>query len=210
MIVLIEPRPLIRGLLALDIGRRFDARVLEYPDAASWVSASSNVLPCLVVLCCIGEVDPKHCCREVSSIVNAGGAAPIVVMADFQDLAPIREVVERGARGYIPSSASPNVAEEAMRLVRVGGVFAPAERLLAAREAIEVDNTETVPKPNESSLTSRELEVATLVRHGKMNKLIARELNMRESTVKVHVRSIMRKFQVKNRTEVALKVGGLL
>jgi DNA-binding NarL/FixJ family response regulator len=41
------------------------------------------------------------------------------------------------------------------------------------------------------------------LRRGKANKIIAYELNMRESTVKVHVRNIMKKLKAKNRTEVA-------
>ena len=42
------------------------------------------------------------------------------------------------------------------------------------------------------------------LKQGKANKLIAHELNMREGTVKVHVRNIMRKLHAKNRTEVAI------
>nr|WP_246482341.1 LuxR C-terminal-related transcriptional regulator [Methylopila capsulata] len=51
--------------------------------------------------------------------------------------------------------------------------------------------------------TARQAAVVDALRQGKANKIIAYELNMRESTVKVHVRNIMRKLKAKNRTEVA-------
>jgi DNA-binding NarL/FixJ family response regulator len=52
-------------------------------------------------------------------------------------------------------------------------------------------------------LTCRQLQVVEAIRQGKPNKTIAYELNMCESTVKVHVRAIMKKLKARNRTEVA-------
>ena len=52
-------------------------------------------------------------------------------------------------------------------------------------------------------LTGRQLQVVEAIRQGKPNKVIAYELNMCESTVKVHVRAIMKKLKARNRTEVA-------
>lgn len=52
-------------------------------------------------------------------------------------------------------------------------------------------------------LTERQTAVIEALRRGKANKIIAYELNMKESTVKVHVRNIMKKLNAKNRTEVA-------
>jgi DNA-binding CsgD family transcriptional regulator len=53
-------------------------------------------------------------------------------------------------------------------------------------------------------LTPRELSVIDLLREGKPNKLIARQLDMQENTVKVHVRNILRKLNAANRTHAAL------
>jgi DNA-binding NarL/FixJ family response regulator len=55
-------------------------------------------------------------------------------------------------------------------------------------------------------LTARQTSVANALRQGKANKIIAYELNMCESTVKVHIRSIMKKLHATNRTEVAYKL----
>ena len=55
------------------------------------------------------------------------------------------------------------------------------------------------------NLTSRELAVINLLREGRANKVIAIKLNMRESTVKVHVRNILQKLRVSNRTHAATR-----
>jgi DNA-binding NarL/FixJ family response regulator len=58
--------------------------------------------------------------------------------------------------------------------------------------------------PRNRSLTARQKAVLELLRRGDTNKVIARRLGMREGTVKVHVRQIMRKFGVTNRTQIAV------
>ena len=55
-------------------------------------------------------------------------------------------------------------------------------------------------------LTGRELSVVQAIQQGKSNKIIAHELNMGLSTVKVHLRNVMRKMNAKNRTDVAMKL----
>ena len=56
-----------------------------------------------------------------------------------------------------------------------------------------------------SEVTARELEVLASLAKGKSNKMIGRELNMREGTVKVHVRSLLKKLNATNRTQLALR-----
>jgi DNA-binding NarL/FixJ family response regulator len=64
--------------------------------------------------------------------------------------------------------------------------------------------------PGLGILGSRELSVVRAIQKGKSNKVIAYELNTRESTVKLHVRNIMKKWKAKNRTDVAIKAQTLL
>ncbi len=58
--------------------------------------------------------------------------------------------------------------------------------------------------------TARQAAVADALRRGKANKIIAYELNLCESTVKVHIRNIMKKLKAKNRTEVAYKINDMM
>ena len=107
-------------------------------------------------------------------------------------------MLEQGVRGYIPVSLPLEVAIEAIRLVEAGGVFVPASSLMAPSEGLH------------GHFTGRQAAVVEALCQGKANKRIAHELNMCESTVKVHVRNIMKKLHAKNRTEVALMANGLL
>lgn len=65
--------------------------------------------------------------------------------------------------------------------------------------------TSVEPVPNENCLTKRQDDVLELVKLGRSNKEIARSLNLSESTVKIHVRQLMKKMGVANRTQVALR-----
>jgi DNA-binding NarL/FixJ family response regulator len=58
--------------------------------------------------------------------------------------------------------------------------------------------------------TARQAAVADRLRRGKPNKLIAYELNMCESTVKVHIRNIMKKLRASNRTEAGYKLNAMI
>ena len=133
---------------------------------------------------------------------------PVVLISDREDPNQILQALDAGAKGVIPTTVSLAVAVEAMRLVRAGGTFVPASSLVAARNSLKLSNSGARPRAT-SIFTERQAEVAEAVRHGKPNKIIAYELNMRESTVKVHIRNIMRKLHATNRTQVAYLTRGL-
>ena len=113
----------------------------------------------------------------------------------------MRAVIGCGAKGYIPMTMGFKIAIEAARFVLAGGTYVLAECLLAAIPS-------AIPPSHPvafGAITSRELAVVRAIYQGKPNKVIAYELNMSESTVKVHVRHIMKKLRAKNRTDVAIK-----
>lgn len=101
-------------------------------------------------------------------------------------------------QGYIPTSSTPEIARAALRLILVGGSYSPRISNLSL-------TSETGPRRAEMpKLTPRDARVVELLMQGMANKIIAYRLGMSQSTVKVHVHSIIRKFKVRNRTEVAV------
>ena len=129
----------------------------------------------------------------------------MIVVADSDEPAEILAALEIGARGYIPTNVNVRVAAEAIGLARAGGIFVPASSILRLREVIHAASSNTSPTLS-GMFTTREAGVVEALRQGKPNKIIAYELNMCESTVKVHVRNIMKKLKATNRTEIAYKV----
>ena len=114
----------------------------------------------------------------------------------------------KNVRGYVPTSLPIAVAIQAIELARAGGVYVPASSLIAAHRVQEAPSP-TVQKTN-GMFTTRQAAVIEALKRGKANKIIAYELEMRESTVKVHVRNIMKKLHATNRTEVAYLANRLL
>jgi DNA-binding NarL/FixJ family response regulator len=147
--------------------------------------------------------------RDIALLSQATNPLPTILMSDVEDADHIVDALERGARGYIPTSVSLDVAIEAMRLVRAGGVFVPASSLIASRRSA-AEGAVAARQTRHAMFTARQSAVVEALRRGKANKIIAYELNMRESTVKVHVRNIMKKLRAKNRTEVAFMASGFL
>jgi DNA-binding NarL/FixJ family response regulator len=129
-------------------------------------------------------------------------------MSDSQDAELIMTVMAKGADGFMPADISLEVAAHALRLVLAGGQYFPAETLLAARKSKEEPQS-SAPGPR-GMFTRRQVAVIDALRRGKANKIIAYELSMCESTVKVHVRNIMKKLNAKNRTEVAYLANELM
>jgi DNA-binding NarL/FixJ family response regulator len=130
--------------------------------------------------------------------------ALVVLLSDRDDVDDVVKALSFGVRGYIPTSVGAEVAIAALRLIEAGGTFIPAHvfRSAAGRPEIGPDYMHR-RLSNEIALTPRELSVVALLREGTPNKLIAVQLKMQESTVKVHVRSILKKLGVTNRTHAA-------
>jgi DNA-binding NarL/FixJ family response regulator len=134
-------------------------------------------------------------------------SAPVVLLSDSEDPDQVLDALNKGLRGCIPATVSADVAIEAISLVAAGGLYIPASAILT-RNANERP-AHSVDAHAETLFTERQAEVVEAVRMGKANKIIAYELNMRESTVKVHIRNIMRKLRARNRTEVAYLVNSV-
>ncbi len=127
---------------------------------------------------------------------------PAVIVSASDDLADIREVLAAGASGFIHKSTAPQVMLSALRLVLAGGVYIPSYALGEARAGD--GNGAKKKAPWAGGLTTRQLEVLRLLAAGKPNKLIARELDLSEGTVKIHLSAIFRVLEVNNRTEAVL------
>ncbi|MDQ2101957.1 response regulator transcription factor [Azospirillum isscasi] len=152
---------------------------------------------------------------ELLAVLNG---IPLIMLSDSDETATALEAIRQGAHGYISTTLSLTMALEAIRLVAAGGIFVPAailHRLILG----QAPATHPVPpaplaamapavngKPHLTQLTPRQIAVLECLQEGKPNKVIAHELGMRESTVKVHVRNILRRLGATNRTEAVCRV----
>lgn len=205
-VLLIDHRALDRDCLARSL--KANRPDIEYVTAASleeWELEHGDDAPSAVVYV-IGSssIDEAKNYEKIAELVRKLPKSPLIIVSDKDELGQMLKALQHGARGFIPSSVGIDIAIEAISLARAGGVFLPASGLLAAGDLIEAAIKDTCGLGN--IFTPREAEVADALRRGKANKIIAYDLNLCESTVKVHIRSIMKKLNATNRTEVAYKL----
>ncbi|WP_246032519.1 response regulator transcription factor [Thalassobius vesicularis] len=127
--------------------------------------------------------------------------APIVVVSSMADNRVITGVIHAGANGFVPKHSQREVFQAAFDVLRNGGIFIPAGYMLLDRESApsQADTLERL-----ASLTNQQARILQLICEGKLNKQIAYDLSIAETTVKAHVTAIMRKLGVQSRTQAVL------
>lgn len=145
--------------------------------------------------------------RWISYCRGSMPETPLVIISDLQQPSESVNALRHGARAYIPTSIEPSIALEALSFILAGGSFFPPTALLSHYghgDGQRASDSSPRRKRDETRLTPRQESVLALLSSGMSNKLIARHLNLRESTVKVHLRQIMKRLGAANRTEAAL------
>ena len=123
-------------------------------------------------------------------------------MTASESCADARRALSSGALGYVLKSSPSQEMLDALIRVLDGGIYVPP--LLEGDEQPE-DPVSLMPLSSQGiRLTHRQLEVFKLLLQGKPNKIIARELDLSEGTVKIHVAAIFKALGVSNRTEAAV------
>lgn len=212
---LIDPKPLTRRSIAEWLTKAFPEYAMvaastgeELLESTTRRIGSPNLV--LVYIRSAGLTDT--CVRSELELLRVRlPDAPTVVLSDRDDIDEVNRALTHGVRGYIPTSVECEVAVAALRLISAGGIFVPADALRSATAKHDnYANGERRGPADELDLTPRELSVIDLLRKGKPNKLIAAALEMQESTVKVHVRNILKKLNAANRTHAASVANRLL
>ena len=123
---------------------------------------------------------------------------PVIACSAAEDGAIVKELLQLGVSGFIPKSDTTQVMLQAVRLVLAGGTYVPP-RLMASSASHPIAAPGRV-----ASLSPRQQDVLRLLAEGKPNKLIARDLDISEATVKVHVLAVFRALGARNRTEAVV------
>ena len=134
-------------------------------------------------------------------------AIPLAVLSGLDDPALIREAIEEGASGFVPKSSSSEVLVAALRLILAGGVYLPRAALNGVAEPHA--DYETEAQHQASLLSGRQTEVLLKAIQGKPNKVIAREMQIAEGTVKTHLSAAFKALGVHNRTEAVFAAARL-
>ncbi len=122
--------------------------------------------------------------------------APVAILSGSADRHVAQKALDEGAIGFVPKTMGAKSLVNAIRFMAEGEVFAPVKFMTEA--------TEEEPHELAKLLTEREYQVVERLCRGLSNKEIAREIDLQEVTVKLHVKTACRKLGAKNRTQAAL------
>jgi DNA-binding NarL/FixJ family response regulator len=143
----------------------------------------------------------------------------VALLSTRDDEATAMAALERGVRGFFPTSIPIEVAIAGLRLVLAGGIYRPLP-LMTQGDTPYLDYAggselsashgtngmkKGAPEITMADFTPREQHVLAELEQGLPNKLIAAKLNLSENTVKMHIQHIMRKFSARNRTEAVMR-----
>lgn len=124
---------------------------------------------------------------------------PIVVVSSLDDLKVVRAALKAGVNAFVPKHAGRDDIREAFAVIARGEIHASR---MALEPAATTASEEAVKRL--SLLTRQQARILQLVCAGLMNKQIAFELSIAETTVKAHVTAIMRKLRVQTRMQAVL------
>ena len=142
---------------------------------------------------------------------EAAPGATLVALSADDSIATVMAAIGAGAAGFIPKTAQAGVLLDALRFVLAGGVVLPPA-MLNRRVTERPGSTGWTPaaqQPEALGFSPRQCDVLRLLIDGKPNKLISRDLEMSESTVKTHLAAIFRKLDANSRTQAVLAVARL-
>lgn len=202
-VVIIDDHPLFRKgvsqLIAMDPNL---ALLGEAPNGREGVELVKQLQPDLVLL----DMNMKDMngIETLKAIKALDSSALVVILTVSDNEADILAALRAGADGYLLKDMEPEELSSRLSSVAQGSiVISPSLRKYLARALNE--DARQAPH-DDSQLTEREKEILNLLAAGRCNKLIGRELGITEGTVKVHVKHILKKLNLRSRLEAAVWV----
>jgi len=162
--------------------------------------AQRDVSPNIIV------IDLAQGMGVVEEAISSHPEARVIVLADRASLPEIAAAFAAGVRGYLLKSITPAALTESLRLAMTGEKIFPSELSgLLARLGAHLPDMEAHAQPvGGIALSPQELIITRRIAEGCPNKFIAQSMSITESTVKAHVKTLMRKIGVSNRTQAAI------
>lgn len=200
-VLVIDDHPLFRKGVAELLNSQPDFEVIrEAASGKEGIKLSEELKPDLVLI----DLNMKDMdgIKVVSAIkdIKIESINIILTVSDTEE--NLMAAIRNGADGYLLKDTEPEVIIEKLRKAMKGEVVIDDSLTKLMANTIR-DNRRWTPV-NHSILSERELEILKLIAKGMSNKLIARELGITEGTVKVHVKNILRKLNLRSRLEAAL------
>jgi two-component system nitrate/nitrite response regulator NarL len=190
-----------RGLRGFLEGTSFET-VGEFTSYQECVDASGTApAPTLIVYVSSGDIDETA--SAVDALLGAYDRARLLLLSSIMSVDELGACLRMGARGYLLNTISKDALVHSLALIDLGETVFPSD-LARALMGGGKDLLNPAAAQKVADLTTREVDILQCLTEGLSNKQIARRLGIREATVKIHVKSLIGKLGVHNRTQAAL------
>ncbi|WP_297957740.1 response regulator transcription factor [uncultured Neisseria sp.] len=201
-IILIDDHTLFRSGIKALLSRQSDFDVIgEAADGFTGIKLVEQMRPDIVLL----DLDmPVMNGREtLAQILSSNPQQTVVMLTVSEDNDDLTECMRIGARGFLLKNINADFLLDSIRKAVDGdNVFSPEMTTRLVQSLISPAS----PRADHllSTLTPREMEILGYLAAGHSNKVIARHLDLAESTIKVHVQNILRKLNLSSRVQAAV------
>jgi two-component system nitrate/nitrite response regulator NarL len=203
-VALVGHDPIVReGIRRILTGSRFEASTactfLEQVGSAANLSTGDA----FIVLINGGSIDIEE--ATLAELRQKSSDVRVLVLVEEFELSSMMRALRAGVNGYLVHDLSAARLVESLEILACGETVLPPELLDVLSDNAGHDDSETAEKSLKNArLSDRETELLRCLVAGMPNKVIARRLSISEATVKVHVKAVLRKLEVSNRTQAAI------
>jgi two-component system, NarL family, nitrate/nitrite response regulator NarL len=201
-VLLIDASRLFREGLRRILSSSSLAAVHEACSVQDALPSIESLQPALVI---VNFPDAGESQREAIGQIRA--AAPrtrIVVLTETIRVNRLSEALSAGADGYLLKNISADALHQSLQLVLLGEKVFPTDLAHLLTNGRITLRSDTGQIGHLNGLSDREMQILGCLLKGAQNKQIAHELNIADSTVKVHIKAILKKIHVQNRTQAAI------
>lgn len=201
-VVLIDDHTLFRAGLAGLLQQRGIEVLASVSDGAEGVRAVRERIPDVILLDI--RMPDENGLMILSRLRQSDIETPVVMVTTSRDEADVIAALRCGAQGYLLKDMEPADLIDALYAIRQGDTVVAPELAATLARIVQGQPPRRAPRNRIDELTPREREILYHLAEGQSNKVIARALGISDGTVKLHVKSILRKLDVNSRVEAAV------
>ncbi|WP_051685973.1 two-component system response regulator NarL [Rheinheimera texasensis] len=200
-VMLVDDHPLLRKGLRQLLAFEDELQIVaEASSGAEAIVLANELDPDLIILDLNMQGMDGH--QTLKKLRDDGVTSRIVMLTVSDSNEDVIKAISLGADGYLLKDSDPDELLEQIKKA-VHGKMVLSEAVNAAL-ADAIRRPVEKPATDLSQLTNREQEILELIAKGRSNKLIARELDISDGTVKVHVKHLLKKLNLRSRVEAAV------
>lgn len=199
-ILIVDDHPMMREALQTAFESEDDLEMIgEAPDAIKALKMLETLKPDVIMMDML--LPEMSGLEAIEKIIETDPQAKILVLSSMEDEERIVSAIQAGALGYFPKTAPRKYLLEAIRKVADGVPYMPAGITLKLFQGLRRVKLMQTASDMQTSLTSRQQEILSLLSEGHSDDEIANLLHLEESTVRAHVHHILRRLGLKNRAQ---------